>query len=99
MCRRITTPPAAGWQDIPLPWIANCGDYDVFGRNDGFVAGEFVLRCTQAGVTDWDNNGGANYQLGNFQNVTGGNVALNKATARQRTQAGRRTSPFLIPRK
>jgi len=43
----------SGWQDISLPWIANYGDYDLFGRNDGFVTGEFVLRCTQAGVTDW----------------------------------------------
>jgi hypothetical protein len=77
-----------GWQDISLPWLANCGDYDLFGRNEGFVTGEFVLRCTQAGVTDWDNNGGANYRLENFQNVAGGNAVLNKATARQGLEGG-----------
>jgi hypothetical protein len=80
--------PSPSWADISLPWLANYGDYDLFGRSDGFVTSEFAVYASIAGEVDWDNNGWMNYRLENFQNVVGGNVALNKATAKQGVQAG-----------
>lgn len=40
------------------------------------------------GQTEWDNNNGANYHVQTFHSVVGGNVALDRAVARQGMQAG-----------
>ncbi len=71
------------WNSLPLPWIANFGDYDLFGRDGGFFTHRIALRCTQNGVTEWDNNGYADYPAPDNGAFVGGNIALNKATARQ----------------
>lgn len=76
------------WADIPLVWLANHGNYDVFGIGDGFVTEEFVVRAGMDGQSEWDNNDGANYQVANFHNVVGGNVVLNKAAAKLGLQGG-----------
>lgn len=75
------------WTEEPLQWLANFGDYDVFGHS-GLYTEEFVVRYTVNGQTFWDNNCGPNYRLTNFTNVVGGNVMLNRATARTGTEAG-----------
>jgi hypothetical protein len=71
------------WQSLVLPWIANFGDYDVFGRDGGFFTHRVALRCTEAGITDWDNNGYANYPAPDNGVAAGGSVVLNQATARR----------------
>ena len=76
------------WLDITLPWLANYGDYDLFGRDGGFFTHELVVSCTQAGITDWDNYGSANYLVGDSRSVAGDDVVLNQAVARQGTEAG-----------
>jgi hypothetical protein len=82
--------PAGGgvWQDLALPWIANYGNYDLFGVDPGYIITELVVACTQAGITDWDNNGFANYLLGDNSAVAGDDVVLNQAQAQQGTEVG-----------
>src|ERR1039458_522486 len=69
-------------------WLDNCGDCDLFGRDGGFFTHEVVVSCTQAGITDWDNYGSANYLVGDSRSVAGDDVVLNQAVARQGTEAG-----------
>jgi carbohydrate/starch-binding protein with CBM21 domain len=78
------------WVESPLSWQANFGAYDLFARTDNtFVTTQFVIRYSVDGQTFWDNNGGANYQIDEIRpNTVGGNVNLNKATARRGTEAG-----------
>ena len=81
-------PGTSGWADVELPWIANYGDYDLFGRDQGFVTHEFVVRASVGGETEWDNRGGANYTIGNFRQVVGEEVVLARAVAKQGLQGG-----------
>jgi hypothetical protein len=78
------------WAERPLTWQKTFSDYDTFVRHDGtFVTAQFVVRYSVAGQTFWDNNNGANYHVdGARPNTVGGNVVLNRATARRGSQAG-----------
>jgi hypothetical protein len=78
------------WSERTLSWEKNFTGYDLFSRSDNtFSTTEFVIRYTVSGQTFWDNNGGANYHVDSGQpNTVGGNVILNKATARRGSQAG-----------
>jgi hypothetical protein len=78
------------WVERPLSWQNNFSNYDLFALTDNsFVTTEFVLRYTVNGETFWDNNGEANYHVDSARpNTVGGNVILNKATARRGSQAG-----------
>ncbi len=82
--------PTGSWDERPLAWEKNFTDYDLLARSDNsFSTTEFVFRYTVNGQTFWDNNGGANYHIDSGRpNTVGGNVILNKATARRGTQAG-----------
>jgi hypothetical protein len=78
------------WVERALAWQKNFGPYDLFGRSDNTVViTQFVLRCSVAGQTFWDNNDGINYHVDGIRpNTVGGNVMLNRATARRGSQAG-----------
>ena len=79
----------AAWQQIVLGYLGHYGNYDLFGNPDGpFFVGQLVVSCTQAGVTDYDNDGGKNYFVGDNRGVAGGNVVLNQAVAHQGLEAG-----------
>jgi hypothetical protein len=82
--------PNGAWVERPLAWQNNFSNYDLFGLTDNsFITTEFVIRYTVNGETFWDNNGGANYRIDSGRpNTVGGNVILNKATARRGSQAG-----------
>jgi hypothetical protein len=82
--------PDGAWAQRPLSWQKNFTGYDLFIRTDNtFSTTEFVIRYTVSGHTFWDNNGGANYHVNSARpNTVGGNVILNKATARRGSQAG-----------
>ncbi len=70
------------WKDHPLGFMGHYGTYDVFGGTGSTpTTGEFVLRYTVPGQEHWDNNKGANYKIGTFKGVVGGNVMLKQATA------------------
>jgi hypothetical protein len=64
--------------------------YDLLSRHDNtFFTTQFVIRYTVSGQTFWDNNGGGNYHVDSARpNTVGGNVILNRATARRGSQAG-----------
>ena len=56
------------WQDRPLTWKGNFGNYDVFALEPAlefdftpFV--EFAIRFVAGSTTYWDNNSFANYSL------------------------------------
>lgn len=78
------------WVERPLSWQTTFTGYDLFARSDNtFVTTEFVIRYTVSGQTFWDNNGGTNHHVDSGRpNTVGGNVILNKATARRGTQGG-----------
>jgi Carbohydrate/starch-binding module (family 21) len=76
------------WTEVPMAWKSNFGDYDVFFVSEPKLVDEFVLRYTIGGITFWDNDGGRNYHFDGRALVVGANVSLNKATARQGTEAG-----------
>lgn len=79
------------WSERGLGWLDNFGDYDLFGGNfSDIVTSEFVVRYFVDGQTYWDNNGLANYHVGNVKpNVVGAlAVILNRATARRGSEAG-----------
>ncbi|MBI3795521.1 MAG: hypothetical protein HY268_00925 [Deltaproteobacteria bacterium] len=78
------------WTEKALRWQKNFGAYDVFALSDNtFVMTQFVIRYSVEGQTFWDNNDEANYHIDEIRpNTVGGNVILNKATARRGTQAG-----------
>ena len=82
--------PDGTWNERPLIWQKNFDTYDLFAFNDStFVITDFVLRYSVDGQTFWDNNGGANYHIDELRpNTVGRNVVLNKATARQGSEAG-----------
>lgn len=82
--------PDGTWVERPLTWQKNFGAYDTFSLSDStFVTTEFVIRYAVDGQTFWDNNDGANYHVDEGRpNTVGGNVVLNKATARRGLQAG-----------
>jgi hypothetical protein len=84
------TQPDGTWVERALTWQKNFGAYDIFGRSDNaFVTTQFVIRYTVNGQTFWDNNDGGNYHIDELRpNTVGGNVMLNKATARRGSQAG-----------
>jgi hypothetical protein len=78
------------WTEKPLTWQKNFATYDLFTRSDNtFVTTDFVIRYSVDGQTFWDDNNGANYKIdGSRPNTVGGNIVLNKATARRGSQAG-----------
>jgi hypothetical protein len=78
------------WVERPLAWHKNYLHHDLFALTDNsFITTEFVIRYTVNGETFWDNNGGGNYHVDSERpNTIGGNVILNKATARRGSQAG-----------
>jgi hypothetical protein len=78
------------WTEKTLIWQKNFAAYDVFALSDNtFVTTQFVIRYSVDGQTFWDNNDGANYHIDEIRpNTVGGNVILNKATARRGSQAG-----------
>jgi Carbohydrate/starch-binding module (family 21) len=78
------------WIERALIWQETFGAYDLFGLSDNsFVMTQFVIGYSVDGQTYWDNNDGANYHLDEIRpNALGGNVILNKATARRGAQAG-----------
>jgi hypothetical protein len=75
------------WTDVPAKWVGTGQNYDVFSDNAPLTQ-EFALRYIVNGATYWDNNDGANYQVPVFTNRVGGNVVLNRATARRGTEVG-----------
>lgn len=78
------------WVERPLAWQKTFSSYDLFALTDNsFITTEFVIRYTVNGETFWDNNGGTNHHVDSGRpNTAGGNVILNKATARRGSQAG-----------
>jgi hypothetical protein len=82
--------PDGAWVQRPLSWHKTFTGYDLFNLTDNtFSTTEFVIRYTVSGQTFWDNNGGVNYHIDSGRpNTVGGNVILNKATARRGSQAG-----------
>jgi len=78
------------WTEKALSWQKNFGAYDVFALSDNtFVITQFVIRYSVDSQTFWDNNDEADYHIDELRpNTVGGNVVLNKATARRGTQAG-----------
>jgi Carbohydrate/starch-binding module (family 21) len=82
--------PDGAWVEKPLSWQKAFTGYDLFTRTDNtFSTTEFVIRYTVSGQTFWDNNGGVNYQVDAVRpNTVGGNVILNRATARRGSQTG-----------
>jgi hypothetical protein len=76
------------WTEAALSWNAHFGDYDLFSISKPALVEEFVLRYSVGGQTFWDNNNFKNYSFGGRAAVIGGNVVLNKATARRGTEAG-----------
>ena len=73
------------WQDEPLIWKGNFGNYDVFALEPAlefdvtpFV--EFAIRFVSGGTAYWDNNSFANYSLvPSAGALTGDNVTLSFA--------------------
>ena len=73
------------WQDKPLTWKGNFGNYDVFTLEpaldfDATPFVEFAIRFVAGGTTYWDNNSFANYSLvPSAGALTGDNVTLSFA--------------------
>lgn len=82
------TPDGANWKDADLAFDGHFGDYDVFKKEVNEQVLQFVIRYTVSGSTFFDNNAGQNYRLDSRLVAVGGNVVLEKATARRGTQAG-----------
>jgi Carbohydrate/starch-binding module (family 21) len=83
------TPDNVTWKDDPLAWTApSFGDYDLFTGTVNEQVEQFVIRYDVNGQTFWDNNDGQNYNFISNLATVGGNVVLNKATARQGSEAG-----------
>ncbi len=78
------------WKDHPLPFMGHYGNRDVFGSHASSTppTDEFAIRFSVPGQDFWDNNKGANYRIGSFQGVTGGNVGLKQAIARIGFESG-----------
>lgn len=78
------------WVERALTRQKSFDGYDVFALSDNtFIITQFVIRYTVDGQTFWDNNDGANYDIDEIRpNTVGGNVILNKATARRGSEAG-----------
>jgi hypothetical protein len=81
---------SGAWTERPLAWQQNFGAHDLFAAADhSFATTEFALRYAVADQEFWDNDGGANYRVDEIRpNTVGGQVALQKATARRGSQAG-----------
>lgn len=80
------TPDGTNWKDFPLGFSSPFGDYDIFRGTVNEGIDQFVIRYSVSGRTFFDNNSGRNYRPG--PTVVGGNVILNKATARQGIEGG-----------
>ena len=77
------------WTDAALIEQKDFGDYALFSEDfNSFVTSQFVLRFTAGGQTFWDNNKGLNYRFdSNRRGAVGGQVTLQKATARRGSQS------------
>jgi hypothetical protein len=76
------------WNEEVMAWTANFGDHDLFAHQVQEQIEECVIRYSADGQTFWDNNDGQNYQFATVVNRAGGNVILNKATAKKGSEAG-----------
>ena len=75
------------WQDRALGFSAHFADHDIFaGTIEDDPVEQFVIRYSVDGQTFFDNNFGQNYRPGLA--LVGENVVLNRATARQGSEAG-----------
>jgi hypothetical protein len=72
----------AVWTDRGLVWIEGYGSHDVFVMPRLMGLGpvqRFAVRYNVSGFEFWDNNGGANYTIGEGRGTVGGNVTLRSA--------------------
>lgn len=82
------TPDGTTWKDTALSFASHFGDHDVFSGEVNEQVLQFVIRYSAAGATFFDNNAGADYRFESNLATVGGNVVLNRATAKRGTQAG-----------
>jgi hypothetical protein len=78
------------WSQAPLSFAKTFDDHEIFERNDStIVITQFALRYSSGADTFWDNNNGSDYHVDTVRpNTVGGNVVLNRATAKRGSQAG-----------
>lgn len=75
----------SAWQDRPLTWKSNYGNYDLFALEPALDFGgnpfvEFAISFASGGATFWDNNNSANYTLTPFATaLTSDTVTLSSA--------------------
>ena len=82
------TPDGATWKDRPLNFTSHFGDHDIFSGEVNEQVLQFVIRYAAAGATFFDNNAGLDYHFASNLAMVGGNVVLNRATAKRGSQAG-----------
>ena len=82
------TPDGATWKDTPLNFTSHFGDHDIFSGEVNEQVLQFVIRYAVAGATFFDNNAGLDYHFASNLAMVGGNVVLNRATAKRGSQAG-----------
>lgn len=82
------TPDGSTWKDAPLGFSSHFGDYDLFSGTINEQVEQFVVRYSENGQTFYDNNNGQNYSFESNLTTVGGNVTLNKATAKRGSEAG-----------
>ena len=73
-----------GAQSVDLP----VDDHDIFSAEVNEQVLQFVIRYAVAGATFFDNNAGLDYHFASNLAIVGGNVVLNRATAKRGSQAG-----------
>ena len=73
-----------GAQSVDLP----VDDHDIFSGEVNEQVLQFVIRYAVAGATFFDNNAGLDYHFASNLAMVGGNVVLNRATAKRGSQAG-----------
>ena len=73
-----------GAQSVDLP----VDDHDIFSGEVNEQVLQLVIRYAVAGATLFDNNAGLDYHFASNLAMVGGNVVLNRATAKRGSQAG-----------
>jgi len=84
----LYTPDGGTWKELPMTFASHFGDYDIFSGTPNEQVLQFAIRYSAAGSTFFDNNAGQDYRFVSNVAAVGGNVVLNKATARRGNQAG-----------